>query len=148
MTGALVIMILFLVALASAIYVFQHIRTKSDGGQASGQDAASLEYTELVKQREDLVGEQQFSDALKMVEAFTKKHSGSKWIEYANNERELIRKSAMSRFKEIKEKVEHLKTLDKNDDAVELLDHVILHFGIPEIIREAETIRAELIKDE
>jgi hypothetical protein len=147
MTWALIVMILFLAALASAIYVYQDISSKSDGGQAGGKNAAGLEYTELVKKLESLVGDQQFTEALKMVESFTKKNSGSHWVEYANNEKDLIRKTALSRFKGIKEEVERLKALDKNEDAVVLLEHVILHFGLQEITSEAEKIRAALVEE-
>ncbi|MDA1140359.1 MAG: hypothetical protein O3B01_17440 [Planctomycetota bacterium] len=144
MTWALVAMILFMAALASVIYVFQHLRTNSDlGGEA---DPASLEYSMLVKKQESLLGDQRFSEALKLVDSFTRKYPDSQWIKYANNEQELIQKSARNRFKEIQEEVERLKILDKNGDAIELLDHVILHFGLQEIIEEAEAMKANLVK--
>jgi len=147
MTWTVVVLVLFLAALASAVYVFQHVRTGSgDASQSGGQDSASLEYTELVKNRKSLSEDQQFNEALKLVDSFTRKHPDSKWTEYAGNEKELILKAARNRFEEIKEEVEHLKTLDKNDDAVELLDGVILHFGVYEIVQESKKMRAEFLK--
>ena len=147
--------LLCLIAAAYAVFLFRDVYLSSEPpaprpGPTTTQEGApkpvsvALQYAELISRSNDLVAAARFGEALKLLEDFASKHTGTEWARFVQTNSQSIRDTAAARFDQVKKEVLQHQSRDERADAEALLDRVIQDYGIPEFVEAAKEEKRKL----
>ena len=147
--------LLCLIAAAYAVFLFRDVYLSSEpppprpGPTTTQQEnpepvSVALQYAELISRSNDLVSAARFGEALKLLEDFASKHTGTEWARFVQTNSQSIRDTAAARFDQVKKEVLQHQSRDERADAEALLDRVIQDYGIPEFVEAAKEEKRKL----
>jgi hypothetical protein len=147
-------MFLFFLAVIYWVYVYFQVRGGETPGSFRGgvgpveerevKDSVAWQYAGAVQRAGELRDAEHFAEAMELLDQFAERHPNTEWAKYAMEEKRRLRDVASGCYERVRKDVQRYRLLQKAAEAQSLLDHVIRHYGVPELVEEAKKEKERL----